>query len=120
MTHHIKSFVESKPFHQFIVAVIVLAGVAAGLETSAAIMAKHGATLLALAKLILGIFIAEALLKIATHGRKPWPASPMLGTCSRKARARNRCGHAGGRTAGSGTGVEGDTNAPGRFAAQMV
>jgi voltage-gated sodium channel len=72
MTHHIKSFVESKPFHHFIVAVIVLAGVAAGLETSAAIMAKHGATLLALAKLILGIFIAEALLKIATHGRKPW------------------------------------------------
>lgn len=31
MTHHIKSFVESKPFHHFIVAAIVLAGVAAGL-----------------------------------------------------------------------------------------
>ena len=45
MTHRIKNLVESKPFHHGIVAVIVLAGVVAGLETSAAIMAQHGALL---------------------------------------------------------------------------
>ena len=72
MTQRIKPLVASKPFHYFIVAVIVLAGVVAGLETSAALMQTHGATLLALDKIILGIFIVEAALKMAVHGRKPW------------------------------------------------
>lgn len=72
MTHRIKKLVESKPFHHFIVAVIVLAGVVAGLETSPAIMAQQGATLLAIDKLILGVFIVEVLLKMAAHGRQPW------------------------------------------------
>ena len=72
MTQRIKQLVASKPFHHFIVAVIVLAGVVAGLETSAALMQTHGATLLALDKIILGIFVVEAALKMAAHGRKPW------------------------------------------------
>ena len=72
MTHRIKKLVESKPFHHFIVAVIVLAGVVAGLETSPAILEKQGATLLAIDKLILGVFIVEVLLKMAAHGRQPW------------------------------------------------
>ena len=50
----------------------MLAGVVAGLETSASFMAQHGVTLLRLDKIILGIFITEALLKMAAHGRKPW------------------------------------------------
>ncbi len=68
----IKQLVEAKPFHHFIVAVIVLAGVVAGLETSPAIMAEHGGWLQALDKIILGIFIVEALLKMVAHGRQPW------------------------------------------------
>lgn len=72
MSARIKTFVESKPFHHFIVAVIVLAGVVAGLETSAAVMAQHGALLQGLDKIILGVFIVEALLKMAAHGRQPW------------------------------------------------
>lgn len=72
MTERISAFIESKPFHHFIVAVIVLAGVVAGLETSLAFMAQHGAMLHALDRVILGIFILEALLKMAAHGRKPW------------------------------------------------
>ncbi len=72
MTNRIKQLVESKPFHHGIVAVIVLAGVVAGLETSVAIMAQHGALLHGLDKIILGVFIVEALLKIAMHGRQPW------------------------------------------------
>jgi voltage-gated sodium channel len=72
MTAPIKTFVASKPFHHFIVAVIVVAGLVAGLETSAAIMAQHGALLHGLDKVILGVFIVEALLKMAAHGRQPW------------------------------------------------
>jgi voltage-gated sodium channel len=72
MTSRIKQIVAAKLFHHFIVAVIVLAGVVAGLETNPAIMAQYGATLLALDKFILGIFIVEALLKMAAHGRHPW------------------------------------------------
>ncbi len=72
MSNRLKTFVQSKPFHHSIVAVIVLAGVVAGLETSPAIMAQHGGLLLALDKLILGIFIVEALLKMAVHRPQPW------------------------------------------------
>lgn len=72
MTNAIKRFVASKPFHHFIVAVIVLAGVVAGLETSQTLMKQFGRTLLALDQLILGIFIGEAALKMAAHGRQPW------------------------------------------------
>ncbi|MFO1477529.1 MAG: ion transporter [Verrucomicrobiota bacterium] len=72
MTHRIRYLVESKPFHHAIVAVIVLAGAVAGLETSPAVMVQHGAWLHGLDKFILGIFIVEALLKMAAHGRMPW------------------------------------------------
>jgi len=72
MTSRIQTFVESKPFHHVIVAVIVLAGVVAGLETSPALMAQNGSLLLGMDKFILGVFIVEALLKMASHGRQPW------------------------------------------------
>lgn len=72
MARVIKQLVGSTSFHHAIVAVIVLAGVVAGLETSPALMARHGGLLLALDQFILGIFIVEALLKMAAHGRRPW------------------------------------------------
>ena len=72
MSNRIITFVASKAFHHVIVAVIVIAGVVAGLETSPALMARHGALLHGLDKIILGIFIVEALLKMASHGRQPW------------------------------------------------
>ena len=72
MNPFIKHIVAAKAFHHAIVAVIVLAGVVAGLETSPTLMAKHGALLHALDRLILGVFIVEALLKMAAHGRRPW------------------------------------------------
>jgi voltage-gated sodium channel len=68
----IKPIVEAKAFHHSIVAVILLAGVVAGLETSPGIMERYGGLLLLLDKLILGVFIAEALLKMAVHERRPW------------------------------------------------
>jgi len=72
MTNAIKQIVGAKAFHHAIVAVIALAGVVAGLETIPALMAEHGALLYALDRLILGVFIVEALLKMAKHGRRPW------------------------------------------------
>ncbi len=72
MTKLIKQLVASKVFHHFVVAVILLAGVVAGLETSPAIMERHGPILLGLDQIILGVFIVEALLKMAAHGRQPW------------------------------------------------
>jgi voltage-gated sodium channel len=59
-------------FQKFIVAVILLAGVLAGLETSKNLMAAHGPLLKRLDLLVLVIFIAEMTLKLAVHGRKPW------------------------------------------------
>jgi len=72
MTKFVNQIVASKLFHHFIVGVILLAGVVAGLETSPAMMERHGPILLGLDKFILGVFIVEALLKMAAHGRKPW------------------------------------------------
>jgi voltage-gated sodium channel len=72
MTSSIKRLVASKLFQHAIVGVILVAGVVAGLETSPAVMAKHGALLHALDVAILGVFIVEALLKMAAHGGRPW------------------------------------------------
>ena len=68
----IKQLVAAKAFHHFIVAVIVLAGVVAGLETNPVMMEHHGAILLGLDQFILTVFVVEALLKMAAHGRQPW------------------------------------------------
>ena len=72
MTRAIKRIVEANAFHHVIVGVIVLAGAVAGLETSPSIMSRHGSTLLALDRVILGVFVVEALLKISAQGRRPW------------------------------------------------
>jgi len=72
MIQIIRQIVEAKWFHHGIVAVIVLAGIVAGLETSPELMLRHGPAFHALDALILGIFIVEALLKMAAHGRRPW------------------------------------------------
>ena len=71
MTHLAKHIVDSKPFRAIIIAVILLAGVLAGVETSAAMLAQHGAFLHALDLAVLTIFIIEIVLKLASHGRRP-------------------------------------------------
>ena len=72
MSGCIKQIVASKAFHHAIVAVIVLAGVVAGLETSPALMSEYGVLFHALDRLILSVFIVEALMKLAAHGGQPW------------------------------------------------
>ena len=64
--------VNSAWFNRLMVAVILLAGVLAGLETSAALRESYGVLLRSLDALVLVIFVAEIALKIAAHGRRPW------------------------------------------------
>ena len=72
MSARMKQIVEANWFHRTIVAVILLAGVLAGLETSAAIRDRHGSLLYALDTLVLIVFIVEMALKVAAYGRQPW------------------------------------------------
>ena len=71
MIHFAKRIVNSRLFRGTIIAVIVFAGVLAGVETNAALVAQHGTLLHTLDAAVLAIFIAEIALKIAAHGRRP-------------------------------------------------
>jgi voltage-gated sodium channel len=72
----IQAFVELPRFGQFILALILLNAVLLGMETSAALMAQYGSTLLLLDKLLLGVFVVELLLRIfayrAAFFKDPW------------------------------------------------
>ena len=72
MKSRLHSLVNSGRFNRLMVAVILLAGVLAGLETSATLRESCGALLWSLDTLVLAIFVAEIALKIAAHGRRPW------------------------------------------------
>ena len=71
MTDLTQRIVDSRPFRATIIAVILFAGVLAGVETDAALVARHGSLLHALDAAVLAIFIAEIALKLADHGRRP-------------------------------------------------
>ncbi|MEC8992147.1 MAG: ion transporter [Candidatus Latescibacterota bacterium] len=62
-------FVDSCFFQNFVLAVIVLAAILIGLETSRDLVADYGAILHTLDTVVLWIFVAEAALKIARYGR---------------------------------------------------
>jgi len=72
LTGFCRQLSEAPAFKNFIIAVILLAGIVVGLETSATLMARHGGLLHALDLAILAIFIVEILIKIAACGRRPW------------------------------------------------
>ncbi|TVQ98705.1 MAG: ion transporter [Deltaproteobacteria bacterium] len=59
-------------FQNFIIGVILLAGVVVGLETYPDIVHAHGPLLHTLDAVILGIFVAEIAIKMGAHGRRPW------------------------------------------------
>ncbi len=62
-------FVDSYFFQNFLLAMIVLAAILIGLETSRDLVADYGAILHTLDTVVLWIFVAEAALKIARYGR---------------------------------------------------
>lgn len=63
--------VESRLFRGFIIGIILGAGVLAGVETNAALVAQHAGLLRALDAVVLGIFVIEVALKLIACGRRP-------------------------------------------------
>ncbi|MFC1707343.1 ion transporter [Planctomycetota bacterium] len=59
-------------FGNFILGIILLAGLLVGLETYPAAVGRFGETLHVLEQVVLWIFVVEALIKIGAEGRKPW------------------------------------------------
>lgn len=64
--------VHSPWFQRFIIAIIIFAGGLAGIETDAGMMAAHGDLLHSLDRIVLGVFIIEAILKLTAHAPRPW------------------------------------------------
>lgn len=72
MTKAAGFIVHASWFQRFIVVTIILAGVLAGIETDPAMLAANGALLHWLDFIVIGIFMAEAILKLAAHCPRPW------------------------------------------------
>jgi voltage-gated sodium channel len=66
------AIVESRLFTRFILGTIVVAAATVGLETYPALMERFGGFLHGLDRVIVAIFVGEALLKMAAHGRRFW------------------------------------------------
>lgn len=64
--------VEHPAFQRTILGVIVVAAVAVGLETYPAVVDRWGALLHGIDRIIIAIFVIEALMKMGAHGRRPW------------------------------------------------
>jgi voltage-gated sodium channel len=64
--------VHSTWFQRSVILTIITAGVLAGIETDAAMVASHGTVLRALDYIVLGIFIVEVLLKLTANYPRPW------------------------------------------------
>lgn len=66
-----EKIVESRLFRGFIIAFILCAGILAGMETNAAMVAQHGSLLHTLDITVLSVFVVEIALKIVARGRRP-------------------------------------------------
>ncbi|MBC8126991.1 MAG: ion transporter [Gloeobacteraceae cyanobacterium ES-bin-144] len=67
-----RRIVHASWFQRVIILTILLAGVLAGIETDAAMLAAHGPVLCTLDGVVLGIFITEVLLKLTASCPRPW------------------------------------------------
>jgi voltage-gated sodium channel len=59
-------------FNNFIIFVIILAGVVVGMETYPSMLDEYGSTLHVLNELILWIFVAEVVIKMVAESPRPW------------------------------------------------
>lgn len=67
-----KHIVDASWFQRLVILTILMAGVLAGIETDAAMVATHGAALRSLDAIVLAIFIVEAILKLTERCPQPW------------------------------------------------
>lgn len=71
MADFLRRIAEASWFQNFIIVVILLAGVVVGLETYPEIVEKHGRLLKILDATILAIFVIEIAIKMGAEGRRP-------------------------------------------------
>jgi voltage-gated sodium channel len=64
--------VGSRFFGGTVIAAILAGAVLVGLETVPSVFEAHGGFILALDRVVLAIFVMEAILKIAAEGKRPW------------------------------------------------
>ena len=72
MTDWLRSLTDAAWFQNFIIAVILLAGVVVGLQTYPEFTSRHATILNLLDSAILWIFVVEVLVKMGAEGRRPW------------------------------------------------
>ncbi len=76
MIDTLRRLIENPRFERFIIALIIINAVTLGLETSPTAMSQFGSTLVAIDTVILGIFVAELVVRIAVRRgaffRDPW------------------------------------------------
>jgi voltage-gated sodium channel len=72
LTKIANQIVQSAWFQRSIILAILAAGVLAGIETDAAMVASHSTLLRSLDHIVLGIFIVEVLLKLTASCPRPW------------------------------------------------
>jgi voltage-gated sodium channel len=72
MTEFLKSIADAKWFQNFIIGVILSAGVVVGIQTYEGFTEKHQFVLSILDQSILWIFVIEVLIKMGAEGRRPW------------------------------------------------
>ena len=63
---------DAPAFQNLVTGCIIVAGVVIGIETSNALVEQWGGLLHLIDKVILWIFVAEAVVKIAAEGKNPW------------------------------------------------
>ena len=65
---------EKRPnvFDHGITGLVALAGVLVGIETDEGIVVRHGSLLVTLDAIVVWIFVAELIFKLALEGRRPW------------------------------------------------
>ena len=67
-----KKIAESSWFNNFIIAMIILAGILVGIETEKSIANSYGAIINFLDGIVLFIFTVEIVIKMVAEGNKPW------------------------------------------------
>ena len=72
MVKNAQKIAESSWFNNFIIAMIILAGILVGLETEKRIVNSYAAIINFLDSVILFIFTVEIVIKMAAEGNKPW------------------------------------------------
>ena len=67
MQNQIKKIVQSQPFQNFIIVIIILNGITMGLETSKVFMSSYGGFINIFDKIVISIFTVEILMRIYVH-----------------------------------------------------